>query len=250
MNTLQEKVVDRGILSHFVHVIGANLDAGLCRTLIPGDQILAEINGKQISTFLCPLVATTPWIVLENNISDEHERLSGQIVLQHPENPNPLILDYGHCMQLTGMDGEPLVFIEHNKNFGVGTLFVILQMAAFRIPKDQVNTYFPDNWNRDGFMLVLQDQKLKTKIFEDWSARLQGISPQSWDYYGLKRMALRSHIPTSVIQHLKDLNYDELNKVPNADLLKFRQECHWMPYLKRQSNLISHDWHTTYVAGT
>ena len=231
------------------YVVGPDLDIDLCKSLVAGDQVLMEVNGvRYVDGARNPMVASDVWEVVENEW--EGDVPEGQLVLKHPKVSRPIVLDYSDLITAN----SPAVFKTTNdkqahKELPDGSLFVILQMAAYRLPAKRVQTVFPMPKSEDfrKFDKELKDEYLKAGLLEDLVGVLGKLNKNGWGHSSQKRIALRANVPLPVVGALIDGEYETLPTVPDDQLTRLRIQCHWLPMLIKQNSFICHDIEREYV---
>jgi hypothetical protein len=237
------------------YVVGPDLDVDLCKSLVPGDHVLLEVNGGRYYTEQKnPLVAEEPWIILENDWFDEQSvadgptartKPRGQLVLKHGRVAHPVILDYDQLLNLP--KGQPAVFKTtkgKNEHLPDGPLYVILQLIAFKLTEDRVDEAFPmmTQAMHDEFLEILEDDRLKVGLLEDWSGQLaRGVKENGWKYNSVKRIGLRAAVPFAAVKAFVTRDYKAMLALSDDELIRLRRECHWLKMLLKQAGYIQHD---------
>jgi hypothetical protein len=240
-----------------LYVAGPDMDIDLVSTLVPGDQVLMEINGARYwSTLKNPLVAEHPWEVLENTFENDGGELTGHLSLRHPNVSHPIVLKYRDLAATERPENEkpnrkttqPAVWVMTNPKVRSGQLYIILQMVAYRLPEDHVERVFPSKYDAETFVTMLQDDQVKRPMLEEWSKLFAGLDEKGWHHRSVKRFALRSAVAVAVVKALRNADWARLAQVTDGEFLNMRKEAHWCKYMMKQANLIQHAPEVEYVA--
>lgn len=243
------------------YVIGPDLDLDLCKTLVPGDHVLAEVNGGRYfarktcadRAQTCPLVAEKPWIVKENQWNGDGHDTKGHLVLKHDFVERPLILDYTTAIKQAAKN-QPTVFrstnnVQRHEYLPQGHLYVILQMVGHKLPEDRVTIDFPvlTQATMAEFLEALKDRRLKRNLMQDWASQIKrGISEAGWRHNSARRIALRAGLNLAHVKAFINEDYAAMNKLSDNEMINFRIECHWLPMLLREGGYIAHDANRIY----
>jgi hypothetical protein len=201
----------------FGWVIGGDLDPELVRSLVPGDQLLCEMNGARIySRLRCPLAAEDPWSVVSNNLA--------KLVLQHPRIPRPLRLPYERLLRLP--PNQPAVFQIRDQTLSPGPIYVLLQFASYRLPLPEIIKNYP---------LSLDVERLVGQSREEMVARLletiRTFERPGWGYRGVCRFSLRSHTRVRIIEAFRVGDMTAIRRLPDATIATMAREMNWLSHL-------------------
>lgn len=233
-----------------LYVIGADIDVDLCKSLVPGDQVLMEVNGGRYYTEQKhPFVAEEPWLVVENDWLDDNGLL-GQLVLRHSKVPWPMLLNYQTAHIQTG---QPIVFKairEKNHHLSEGPLFIVLQLVAYKQTESKISEEFPYLEKEEilAFQEAMEDPVVRRELLTDWSERLcHSVSKIGWKYNSWKRISIRACIPLYIMNAFLTKDLQLCKNIDNDNLLKLRIECHWLKMLLKQTGYIGHDFEKEFV---
>jgi hypothetical protein len=228
--------------SNGFYITGPDVDLDLLQTLVTGDHVLAELNGRRMYTKqdLGPLAADEPWTVISHQVGKH-------LTIQHPYQNTILRLLYSQL--ITSGEKEIAVFVDpsnplvHDGHGNYGPLFVILQLVAFRTDSAGLK-HLCNEFNETDLDDFLDDDRIKKGFLENLVKTLSTFPSTHWGYKSIKRFALRSHVPEDLIRAFAKGDWGTILKAGDDQVKSIGRELWYLSALMKQSNLIQHDTET------
>ena len=213
----------------FVHVVGPDVQRNDLRSLVQGDFVLAELNGRRLFSDI-PIASAQAWEVVDNT--------DDTLVIAHPEGET-FSLPYSSLLPTS--NNSPAVFHLKRNNPECPQIYVILQLISHKSTVSDLRKYrwfFNEREYRDN---IFNDPIMRRGLLEQWCEFFKTFSEKGWGHKSILRFALRAGVSTKIIRAFRSESWDQIYNVSMDTLLDMAREINLLPSLLELSGDIQFD---------